>query len=62
MQKISKLLSILQPSSLCKYPLQGKITFANWGDSAVDKYDTKLRERGHQLIHVPRDKGSADRK
>ena len=46
--------------TLCTYPLQVKIAFANWRNTAVGKLDTELYDRGYQLIHVPLGKNSAD--
>jgi hypothetical protein len=48
--------------TLCKYPLQVKIAFANWRNPTIGKQDTELYERGYQLIHVPSGNSSADAK
>ncbi len=49
-------------ASLCKYPLQIKIAFANWKNPTMGKQDSELYERGYQLQHVPGGKDSADGK
>ncbi len=49
-------------ASLCKYPLQVKIAFANWKNPTMGKQDSELYERGYQLQHVPGGKDSADGK
>jgi hypothetical protein len=49
-------------ASLCKYPLQVKIAFANWRNPTIGKQDAELYERGYQLVHVPGGKDSADAK
>ncbi|MEC4815632.1 MAG: NYN domain-containing protein [Scytonema sp. PMC 1069.18] len=49
-------------ASICQYPLNVKIAFANWRNSSMGKQDTELYERGYQLIHVPEGKNSADAK
>lgn len=48
--------------TLCKYPLQVKIAFANWRNPTIGKQDAELYERGYQLIHVPSGNSSADAK
>ncbi len=45
---------------LAFYPLQIKLAFANWGETAVNKQDIDLYERGYFLVHVPGGKNSAD--
>lgn len=45
---------------LANYPLQVKLAFANWSETAVNKQDTALYERGYFLVHVPGGKNSAD--
>ncbi|WP_292743963.1 NYN domain-containing protein [Nostoc sp. NMS4] len=49
-------------ASICKYPLQVKIAFANWRNSSTGKQDIELYNRGYQLVHVPGGKDSADAK
>ncbi|MCC5648649.1 NYN domain-containing protein [Nostoc sp. XA013] len=49
-------------ASVCKYPLQVKIAFANWRNPSTGKQDIELYNRGYQLIHVPGGKDSADAK
>ncbi|QIR38362.1 NYN domain-containing protein [Tolypothrix sp. PCC 7910] len=49
-------------SSICNYPLQVKIAFANWKTPSNGKQDTELYERGYQLFHVPGGKDGADAK
>lgn len=49
-------------ASICKYPLQVRIAFANWRNTSMGKQDAELYERGYQLIHVPEGKDSADAK
>lgn len=49
-------------ASICNYPLQVKIAFANWKTPSNGKQDTELYERGYQLFHVPGGKDSADAK
>lgn len=46
--------------SLCIYPIQIKVAFANW--RSMGKKDAEFHERGYQLIHVPPGKDSADMK
>lgn len=46
--------------SICLYPIQIKVAFANW--RSLGKKDTEFHERGYQLIHVPPGKDSADMK
>lgn len=49
-------------ASVCKYPLQVKIAFANWRNPTTGKQDIELYNRGYQLVHVPGGKNSADAK
>ncbi|WP_442947980.1 IS1/IS1595 family N-terminal zinc-binding domain-containing protein [Nostoc sp.] len=49
-------------ASICKYPLQFKIAFANWRNPSIGKQDIELYNRGYQLVHVPEGKDSADAK
>ncbi|NEU78446.1 NYN domain-containing protein [Nostoc sp. UIC10630] len=49
-------------ASVCKYPLQVKIAFANWRNPSTGKQDIELYNRGYQLVHVPEGKNSADAK
>ncbi|MBW4576183.1 MAG: hypothetical protein KME08_12980 [Aphanothece sp. CMT-3BRIN-NPC111] len=49
-------------ASLCNYPLQVKIAFANWRSQTLGKQDAEFYERGYQLVHVPGGKDSADAK
>lgn len=49
-------------ATICNYPLQGKIAFANWKTPSNGKQDIELYERGYQLFHVPGGKDSADAK
>ncbi|MEH2068411.1 MAG: NYN domain-containing protein [Nostoc sp.] len=49
-------------ASICKYPLQVKIAFANWKNSSIGKQDVELYNRGYQLVHVPGGKDGADAK
>ncbi len=49
-------------ASLCDYPLQVKIAFANWKNPSIGKLDTELYDRGYELIHVPGGANSADGK
>jgi hypothetical protein len=49
-------------ASLCAYPLQVKIAFANWKNPSTGKLDTELYDRGYELIHVPGGANSADGK
>ncbi|BAY27707.1 hypothetical protein NIES2100_75320 [Calothrix sp. NIES-2100] len=49
-------------ASICNYPLQVKIAFANWKNPSNSKQDIELYERGYQLVHVPEGKDSADAK
>ncbi|MCC5664278.1 NYN domain-containing protein [Nostoc sp. CHAB 5784] len=49
-------------ASVCKYPLQVKIAFANWRNPSTGKQDIELYNRSYQLIHVPGGKDSADAK
>lgn len=48
--------------SVCKYPLQVKMAFANWRNPSIGKQDIELYNRGYQLVHVPGGKDSADAK
>jgi len=49
-------------ASLCSYPLQVKIAFANWKNPLGGKLDAELYDRGYELIHVPGGSNSADGK
>ncbi|MBN3869256.1 NYN domain-containing protein [Nostoc sp. JL33] len=49
-------------ASVCKYPLQVKIAFANWRNPSIGKQDIELYNRGYELVHVPEGKNSADAK
>ncbi|MEG5140874.1 MULTISPECIES: NYN domain-containing protein, partial [unclassified Microcoleus] len=49
-------------ASLCSYPLQVKIAFANWKNPSTGKLDTELYDRGYELIHAPGGANTADRK
>lgn len=49
-------------ASLCAYPLQVKIAFANWKNPSTGKLDAELYDRGYELIHVPGGSNSADGK
>ncbi|MEH2244947.1 MAG: NYN domain-containing protein [Nostoc sp.] len=49
-------------ASICKYPLQVKMAFANWRNPSIGKQDIELYNRGYQLVHVPGGKDSADAK
>ncbi|MBC6432926.1 NYN domain-containing protein [Nostoc sp. HG1] len=49
-------------ASVCKYPLQVKMAFANWRNPSIGKQDIELYNRGYQLVHVPGGKDSADAK
>lgn len=49
-------------ASLCSYPLQVKIAFANWKNASTGKLDTELYDRGYELIHAPGGSNSADGK
>ncbi|MEG5001854.1 NYN domain-containing protein [Microcoleus sp. B4-D4] len=49
-------------ASLCDYPLQVKIAFANWKNQSIGKLDAELYDRGYELIHVPGGSNSADGK
>jgi NYN domain len=49
-------------ASICKYPLQFKMAFANWKNPSIGKQDIELYNRGYQLVHVPDGKNSADAK
>ncbi len=45
-------------ASICTYPLQIKVAFANW--RTMGKKDFEFNGRGYELIHVPSGKDSAD--
>lgn len=45
-------------TTVCTYPIQIKIAFANWRN--MGKQDAELHGRGYELIHVPAGKDSAD--
>ncbi|WP_442948810.1 IS1/IS1595 family N-terminal zinc-binding domain-containing protein [Nostoc sp.] len=49
-------------ASICEYPLQVKIAFANWRNPSIGKQDIELYNRSYQLVHVPEGKNSADGK
>ncbi|MEH2195815.1 MAG: NYN domain-containing protein [Nostoc sp.] len=49
-------------ASVCEYPLQVKIAFANWRNPSIGKQDIELYNRSYQLVHVPGGKDSADAK
>ncbi|WP_445242384.1 IS1/IS1595 family N-terminal zinc-binding domain-containing protein [Microcoleus sp. S13_C5] len=49
-------------ASLCDYPLQVKIAFANWKNPSIGKLDAELYDHGYELIHVPGGANSADGK
>lgn len=49
-------------ASLCDYPLQVKVAFANWKNPSTSKLDAELYDRGYELIHVPGGSNSADGK
>ncbi|MGJ5628328.1 NYN domain-containing protein [Nostoc sp. CALU 1950] len=49
-------------ASVCQYPLQVKMAFANWRNPSIGKQDIELYNRGYQLVHVPEGKNSADAK
>ncbi|HBK98900.1 MAG TPA: Insertion element protein [Microcoleaceae bacterium UBA10368] len=49
-------------ASLCDYPLQVKVAFANWKNPSTGKLDAELYDRGYELIHVPGGSNSADGK
>ncbi|MEG4015712.1 MULTISPECIES: NYN domain-containing protein [unclassified Microcoleus] len=49
-------------ASLCSYPLQVKIAFANWKNPSIGKLDTELYDRGYELIHAPGGANTADGK
>ncbi|WP_448269333.1 IS1/IS1595 family N-terminal zinc-binding domain-containing protein [Nostoc sp. DSM 114159] len=49
-------------ASVCNYPLQFKMAFANWRNPSIGKQDIELYNRGYQLVHVPEGKDSADAK
>lgn len=48
--------------TLCTYPLQVKVAFANWRNPTIGKQDAELYDRGYQLVHVPSGNSSADAK
>jgi len=48
--------------TLCTYPLQIKVAFANWRNPTIGKQDAELYDRGYQLVHVPSGHSSADAK
>ena len=48
--------------NLSSYPLQIKIAFANWKNSAMGNQDNELHKRGYQLVHVPSGASNADGK
>ncbi len=45
-------------ATICHYPIQVKIAFANW--RSLGKKDIEFHHRGYELIHVPPGKDSAD--
>jgi hypothetical protein len=45
-------------ASVCTYPIQIKVAFANW--RSMGKKDAEFHSRGYELIHVPAGKDSAD--
>jgi predicted RNase H-related nuclease YkuK (DUF458 family) len=47
-------------ATVCNYPIQIKIAFANW--CSMGKLDIELHGRGYDLIHVPAGKDNADGK
>ncbi|MBK1990726.1 hypothetical protein A0J48_024970 [Sphaerospermopsis aphanizomenoides BCCUSP55] len=47
-------------ATVCYYPVQVKIAFANWSNRG--KLDVELHERGYDLIHVPAGRDNADGK
>ncbi|MEH2077874.1 MAG: NYN domain-containing protein [Nostoc sp.] len=49
-------------ASICEFPLQVKIAFANWKNPSIGRQDIGLYNRGYQLFHVPEGKNSADAK
>ncbi|MEH2006324.1 IS1/IS1595 family N-terminal zinc-binding domain-containing protein [Nostoc sp.] len=49
-------------ASVCEYPLQVKMAFANWINPSIGKQDIELYNRGYQLVHVPEGKNNADAK
>ncbi|MEH2293411.1 MAG: NYN domain-containing protein [Nostoc sp.] len=49
-------------ASICEYPLQVKMAFANWRNPSIGKQDIELYNRSYQLVHVPEGKNSADGK
>lgn len=47
-------------STVCTYPIQVKIAFANW--CSMGKLDVEFHIRGYDLIHVPAGRDNADGK
>lgn len=47
-------------TTICTYPIQVKIAFANW--CSMGKLDVEFHQRGYNLIHVPVGKDHADGK
>ncbi|MDM9383377.1 NYN domain-containing protein [Chlorogloeopsis sp. ULAP01] len=47
-------------TTVCHYPLQVKIAFANW--CSMGKQDVEFHQRSYDLIHVPAGKDNADGK
>lgn len=47
-------------TTVCTYPIQVKIAFANW--CSMGKLDVDLHGRGYDLIHVPAGRDNADGK
>ncbi|AFY31683.1 hypothetical protein Cal7507_1211 [Calothrix sp. PCC 7507] len=47
-------------TTICTYPIQIKIAFANW--CSMGKLDIELHGRGYDLIHVPSGRDNADGK
>jgi hypothetical protein len=47
-------------TTVCNYPIQVKIAFANW--CCMGRLDVELHGRGYDLIHVPAGKDNADGK
>ncbi|GAX41866.1 hypothetical protein NIES4075_28630 [Tolypothrix sp. NIES-4075] len=47
-------------TTVCTYPIQVKIAFANW--RSMGKLDVEFHQRGYDLIHVPAGKDHADGK
>ena len=44
----------------CKYNITIKFAVANWQNSSISQLDKYLHQQGYQLIHVPKEKNSAD--